>query len=353
MEHYTRTTIMQSGIKIRRERALPQSGEVSVGVGNEVTPIQVVARMPLETHFAIVDGSEALGVPPEEVKGLVIVEDEAIVEVGTVLAKKEQFARKRQVLAPVEGKLFDVVNGRIVISQTAEWLEKQAMVSGRVVSYMGDRGVIIETHGTLIQGVWGSGKENFGKLKVATRNFNGSLTKDQVSGDVGTLVLAAGRVEHLEVLEIAEQRHVAGIIAGSMSAELCMAASALSYPIILTDGVGKQNMTPAIFSLLQGMDGRETSLFADYDRSRGQRPEIIIPEPPAAAAEAVAANRPIRLGQMVRLLRAPYIGYTGEIVKIYALSQILATSAKAQGVDVRLADGSVVFVPFANFDVMV
>jgi hypothetical protein len=352
MEHYTRTTIIQSGIKIRRERALPQSGEVGVGVGNEVTPIQVVARMPIETHFAIVDASEKLGVSPEEVNGLVIVEKEAIVETGTVLAQKKQFGRNRQVMAPVEGTMFDVINGRIIILQTAEWLEKQAMVSGRVVSYVGDRGVIIETHGTLIQGVWGSGKESFGKLKVATRNFNGSLTKDQVAGDVGTLVLAAGRVEHLDVLELAQEQHVAGIIAGSMSANLCLAAAALSYPIILTDGVGKQNMTPAVFSLLQRMDGRETSLFADYEPGRGQRPEIIIPETPTAAAEAVAANRPIRPGQTVRLLRAPYVGHTGELVKIYTLSQILATSAKAQGVDVQLADGNVVFVPFTNFDVM-
>ncbi len=353
MEHHTRTTIIQSGIKIRRERALPQSGEVGTGVGNDVTPNLVVARMPLETHFAIVDASEILDVPPEKVTDYVIVEKEAIVDVGTVLAQKKQLFRSRQVLAPAEGLLFDVFNGRIVVQQTSEWLERRAMVSGRVVSYVGDRGVIIETYGTLIQGVWGSGMENFGKLKVATRSNTGFLTKDQVSGDVASLVLVAGRVDHLEVLQLADEKGIAGIVAGSMPAELCEAALTLHYPVILTEGIGKQNMSPAIFSLLQKADGRETSLFGSYEQSRGQRPEIIIPESATPASEAVTANKPVRLGQTVRLLRAPYAGQSGKIIKIYTLSQIVATGAKAQGVDVQLADGNVAFVPFANFDVII
>lgn len=353
MEHYVRTTIVQTNVKIRRERALPRSGEVTVQVGHEVIPTMTVVRAPMETHFAIVNASEVLGVPLNKVNDLVIVEKDAVVDIGTVLAQKKQMMRTRQVLAPVEGELFDVVNGRIIIQQTADWLETRAMVSGRVVSYVGDRGVVIELHGTMIQGVWGSGKENFGKLKVISRSHNGVLAKDQLNHEISHMILVVGRIDQSELLQLADDIKVAGIVTGSMSAACCNAALAASYPVILTEGVGKQNMDMGIFSLLQKSDGRETSLFASYDAGRGQRPEIIIPQPAVPTSEAVTANKPIRTGQLVRVLRPPFVGQVGEIVKIYTLSQILATGAKAQGVDIKLADGNVVFVPFANFDVII
>ncbi len=353
MEHYVRTTIIQPHMKIRRERALPQSGEITVGVGNEVNPSQTVARTPLRTQFAIVDASEILGVPPEKVNDCVIVEKESIVDVGTVLAHRKQVVRQKQVLSPAEGVMFDVINGRIFIQQTSDWIETRAMVSGRVVSYVGDRGVIIETYGTLIQGIWGSRKEGYGKLKMMSRNNNGFLAKDQLNHEVGKLILGVGRLEHLEVLYLAQEMGVAGIIVGGMSADLCEAAYGLNYPIILTDGVGKQNMSSTVFSLLQGVEGRETSLFASYDASRGQRPEIIVPEAATPTSEAMQANKPLQIGQKVRLIRTPYVGQIGEVVKIYVLSQLLATGAKAQGADIRLSDGHVVFVPFANMDVII
>ncbi|MCL4265162.1 MAG: hypothetical protein KJ069_18240 [Anaerolineae bacterium] len=352
MEHYVHTTIIQPHMKIRRERVLPQSGEMIAKIGHEVTPGLIVARTPLQTVFAIVDASQMLGVPPEKVNELVIVEKSSVVDEGTVLAQKKG-VRGRQVLSPAAGELYDVINGRIFIQQTTDWVETRALVSGRVVSHVADRGVVIETYGAFIQGIWGSRQENFGKLKLMSRNNNGFLAKDQLTSDVGKLILAVGRLEHLEVLHLAQEMEVAGIIAGSMSAELCEAAYKLNYPIILTEGIGKQSMSPGIFSLLQKVEGRETSLFANYDTSRGQRPEIIIPEPATPASEAVQANKPLQIGQKVRLLRPPFVGQTGEIIEIFTLSQLLATGAKAQGVNIRLADGHVVFVPFANVDVII
>lgn len=353
MEHYVHTSIIQPHMKIRRERVLPQSGEMIVKIGSEVSPSLTVARTPLQTVFAIIDASPILGVPAEKVNELVSVEKGSLVDEGTVLAEKKRGVRTRQVLSPAAGELYDVINGRIFIQQTAGWIETQALVSGRVVSHVGDRGVVIETYGALIQGIWGSRQENYGKLKLLSRSNNGFLAKDQITSEVSKLILAAGRIEHLEVLHLAQEMNVAGIIAGSMPAELCDAAYALNYPIILTDGIGKQNMSSVVFSLLQKVEGLETSLFANYDASRGQRPEIIIPESATPTSEVVQANKPLQIGQKVRLLRPPFAGQTGEVVEIFALSQLLATGAKAQGANIRLADEHVVFVPFANLDVII
>lgn len=352
MEHFASTTVIHPHVKIRRVRTLPRNGEVVVKVGQSVPASWVVARTPRETNFALVDASEVLGIPRDKVADFVMVEKEALVDMDTVLAQKRKFLRNRQVLAPEEGVLFDVINGRIVILQTSEWLEQQAMVSGRIVSATDYRSVIIETQGTLIQGVWGSGKENFGQLKVVSRSHNAILTKEQITDDMENLILVAGRVDYEEVLEVAAEKGINGLIAGSMPANLCQKAPSLAFPVILTDGVGKQNMTPAIFNLLQEADGQEASLFGLYDIHRGERPEIIIPtdEP---TNETLTTKKPVRVGQKVRILRAPFMGQVGEVVKLYQLSQVIATGAKAQGVDVRLADGNTVFIPYANFDMII
>ncbi|HRQ40215.1 MAG TPA: hypothetical protein PLD25_20080 [Chloroflexota bacterium] len=352
MEHYTHTTIIQPHMKIRRERVLPQSGEMIAKIGNEVTPGLTVARTPRQTVFAIVDASQILGVSPDKVAELVTEEKGSVIDEGTVLAKRKGL-RGRQVLSPAAGELYDVVNGRIFIQQAADWIETTALVSGKVVSHVGDRGVVIETYGAFIQGIWGSRKESFGKLKLMSRSNNGFLAKDQLTSDLSKHILAVGRLEHVDVLHLAQEMAVAGIIAGSMPVDLCDAAYELNYPIILTDGVGKQSMSPMVFNLLQKTEGRETSLFANYDGSRGQRPEIIIPEPATPSSEAVQANKPLQIGQQVRLLRPPFVGQTGEVVEIFTLSQLLATGAKAQGANIRLAEGHVVFMPFANVDVII
>lgn len=340
-------------MKIRRERTLPKSGEVVVSVGNEVTPNLVVARTPLETHFAIVDASDVLGVERDEVSEYMLVEPEAIVDIDTILAQKKKMLGSKQVLAPAEGVLFGVINGRVVIQQTSEWLEQRAMVSGRVVSYVADRGAIIETHGSLIQGVWGSGKEDFGTLSAVARNESAALTKKQVSQDVHGRVLVTGRIDNEEILELAADNELKGIIAGSMPASLIDLVHSLPFPVLLTEGFGKQNMSARIFTLLKEADGKEASIFCQYDPKLGQRPEIVIPKAVNPNSPLISPAVPVRRGQEVRLLRAPYVGQIGKVEKIYVLSQVLATGAKAQGVNVRLADGNVVFVPYANFDIVI
>lgn len=353
MEYFTRTTIIQPHIKIRRERTLPMNGEVVVGVGHEVTPNLVIARTPLETHFAIIDASEILGVSGEELSDYMIVETGAIVDIGTLLAQKKHLARSRQVLATVEGVLFEIINGRVILQQTSEWLEKPAMVAGRVVRSLGDRGVVIETQGGLIQGIWGSRKEGFGPLQVVTRSATSVISKRQIKEELEGKIVAGGRIDDIEVLELAAEHEIAGMILGGMSAQLCMAVVDSPFPVILTDGIGKHTMTEPVFTLLKEAEDLETSLFADYDEARGQRPEIIIPRPATTTSEAVSASKPIRIGQQVRLLREPYVGQIGNVTKLYSLSQIIATGAKAHGVGVQLADGNVIFVPHANFDVII
>ena len=255
--------------------------------------------------------------------------------------------------SPIDGVFYEINNGRIIIQRRTDWLELRAMVPGNVVNYIADRGVVIETKGCLIQGVWGSGKESFGKLKIATRTGDTALSTGQIMQAEAGQILVAGRVERLDVLEKAIEAEIYGVIAGSMSAELCQLSDQFPFPIILTDGVGSFGMSPAVFAQLQDLEGKDASIFGIYEPAIGERPEIIIPqEADKPSGNATPLYKPLAVGETVRILRDPYIGQIGEVVKVYKHSKTTAINIKSHGADVKLADESVVFIPGNNLEIL-
>ncbi|MCP4416598.1 MAG: hypothetical protein GY805_08245 [Chloroflexi bacterium] len=353
MRAFYRSTIIQAQTKIRRERILPKSGEIVVRVGQEVSPIQVVARTTMATDFAILSAAEKLEVAPAALTEHLRVEKGAVVEAGTVLASRKRLLGKRQVVSPVDGVFFDVVNGRIAIQPTSDWLELRALVAGRIVSYVSDRGVTIETSGSLIQAAWGSGQEGVGELKLISAAPDAVLTPDQLNIDVTGQVLVIGCLTALEQFHRAEDLGIRGLIVGSTTAEICRAGQESPLPLIVTDGIGKHGMLMPIFRLLQQADGRSASLFGDYDAAAGQRPEIILPQAATLGVGATTVKKGLNLGQIVRILGATQAAPVGTIKYIYERLQSTPIGVKVAGVDVELTDGRILFVPTANLDVIV
>lgn len=353
MKEFYRSTVIQTQTKIRRARVLPKGGEIVVRVGQEVSPIQVVARTTMASDFAIMSAAEKLGVDPDEIGKYLRVEKGAPVEAGAVLASRKRVLGERQVLSPVDGIFFDVVNGRIAVQPTSDWLELRALVAGRVVSYIGNQGVTIETSGSLIQAAWGSGNEGVGRLKVVATTPDTLLTPDHFNGDVTGQVLAVGSLNSVELFHRAEDLGVRGLIVGTASAELCRVSLASPLPLLVTDGVGSGGMAPPIFELLHHADGRSVSLFGDYKAEAGQRPEIILPQAAALGVDTATVKKEMVPGQWVRILSAGYTGKVGKIKHIYNRLQSTPIGLKVPGVDVELANGEVVFVPTANLDVII
>jgi len=354
MKLLTRATVAHPQVKIRRERLLPKGGEVVVRVGQNVTPHQAIARTPLETDFHIVPVSEELGIDPEETNDYLQITKGEPLEAGQIIAQKKRLLGKLQVISPVDGVFYEMNNGRIIIQRRTDWLELRAMVRGSIINYIADRGAVIETKGCLIQGIWGSGKENFGKLKIATRSSDAMLTIGQIANVEEGQILVAGRIDRTDVLEKATEANIHGIIAGSITTNLYQTSHQFPYPIIITDGIGQFGMAPSIFALLQELEDKDCSVFARYDTGIGQRPEIIIPqEPETPGSTATPLYKPLDVGNIVRILRKPYNGLVGEVVKLYRQSQTTAINIKAQGAEVKLPDGNIVFIPRNNLDVFI
>ncbi len=353
MRQLTTTTIVQKQVKIRQTRLLPHPGEIIAKMGQTVKPFQTIARTLLKSDFHILPVAEELGVTPEALPEFLQVAVGQTIDEGELIAEQKRLLGRQRVTSPREGVVVEISNGRVVLQQRTDWYELRAMMAGNVVNFIPDQGVVLETSGSLIQGVWGNGQEGFGAIRNVATAPNFSLTAGHIDDNDSENVLVAGRIDRLDTLTQAEFVGVRGIIVGSMSAELCRASQSLSYPVILTEGVGRQTMSLPIFALLQEMAQKSASLFGRYQAEEGQRPEIVIAQPATVGVEVPKLIRSVKVGQKVRILRAPYASQVGEVVKLYQLAQNTPVNIKAHGVDVQLAGGQVVFIPGKNFDTIV
>ena len=345
---------MKTLVTIRRERLLPRTGEVTMRIGQQVTPVQIVARTVDQPRYMVLHASKVLGVPPGDISRYLLVEEGATLSKGTpVLRKPGSLGRGKLFNAPVDGILYHIHNGRLVIQLPQEAIELRAMVRGYINNIVAHRGVTLEITGTLIQALWGSGKEGVGKLKAGSRDEHGEFSLNTLDKEAHGAVMVAGMVTEGSALQAMEQHGVRGLIVGSMSAGLCAAATKLEIPVILTDGIGAQGMARPIFKLLQESEGRETTLFAQVNSQNGERPEIIIPLPANTnPSQPALPGVKLELGQTVRLIRAPYTGQIGKVSRLYDRARNSAIGLRVAGADVTLPDGQVVYVPYTNLDLL-
>lgn len=314
--------------------------------------MQVVARMPQGLDFHVLPVSDVLGIAPRELHRHLLVEEGVEVGAGTPIVGKRGLFGKAYV-SPVDGTVHRVGNGRVVLQRNAGWFELRAMMTGRVVRLIPRRGVVLEAEGAFIQAAWSSGKDGFGELKMLADRPDSMLTAEMLGDEARGKVLAVGNIDSSEILRQLAELDAQGIILGSTSAAICQICRSLPFPVILTDGVGNQRMARPVFDLLQESEGRQASLFGQKETSSVSRPEIIITHSATPGVDPPPAQVPIRIGQTVRILRAPFSGRVAEVVRIYTYAQTTNIGTKAHGADVRFADGHVVFVPFANLDIMI
>jgi hypothetical protein len=352
MQYYVGSTIAESLMTIRRQRLLPTQGDVVVRAGQEVSEMQVVARAPQRSDFKIFPASEILRISPEELQARLLVEEGSVVEQGSVLVEKRGLFGKA-LISPMDGIFYRARKGRIVLQRTADWIELRALMRGRVVDQIPNRGVVLEADGSLIQAVWSSGKESHGKLMMVAKSGSDPMVAEEISAEAHGSVLVTGVIDKSDALEKCEKAGVHGIIAGSMNEALCSVATALSFPVIVTDGFGNAGMATPFFDLLRQAEGRKASMFGQMAPDDVSRPEIIIVVSTAPKVGTPDLQPPLAVGRQVRILRRPYSGQAGKVVRVYDKIQTTSIGTRTHGADVKLADGQEIFVPYVNLEIMV
>jgi len=353
---------------IRRTRRLPLKGEVVVAEGETVTPERVVARTNIPGVLRTVRAAERLGVDPDELPPTLQVEQGAAVTAGQLLAESRSFFGmfKSECRAPVDGvvEIISGVTGHVSIREKPNPIEVRAYLAGRIAEVMEGEGVVVETHGALIQGIFGVGGERQGPIRMAVRDPDQPITEEAITPDMAGQVLAGGSNLSGAALRKAAEVGVAGIVVGAiidqdlvdfLGYDIGVAITgheAIGLTLILTEGFGRIRMAERTFRLLQSLEGAQASLNgATQIRAGVIRPEVIVPR---AAAEAAPPSNggSLDIGTPIRIIREPYFGKLATVAALPPELVEIPTGAAVRVLEARLASGETVVVPRANVEII-
>ena len=350
---YPADTSVQSLARIRRQRILPMHGEILVGVGSRVESAQVVGRTNLPGGFRIVAVARLLGVSTPEVERYLQVKLGDTVRQGDVIARASGLLG-RSVRSPIDGIVTARGGGRVLIEAQPIPFELRAYIPGTVSRVVNTLSVEIETAGALIRGSWGSGGESTGVLKVVGRGAAGQLSVRAIDSTCHGSVLVSAVTLEGEALQRAEDVEARGLVTGSLCSDLVSFAEQLSFPIVVTEGIGDVPMARAILDLLKTSEGKAASLSGQVASPWStMRPEVIIPRPDRRVpTDRTAGEGGIRVGTQVRIVRPPHSGTVGRVVGLPRYARRIETGARARCADVEIGEDAPVSVPLVNLDVV-
>jgi hypothetical protein len=339
---------------IKRAHKLPRGSMPRVLAGQNVKANEVLAVAEVAHEHRILNIAKTLGVEPRRIISFLVKREGDIVSAGDLIAARRKFLRKIRVTSPIDGSIIHIEEGQMLIEGKRTRIEVEATIPGKVVNIEAEKYIEIETSGALIQIAWGYGDFVWGTLKVMDGEPSLNTNADRFNIDHRGAIVAIGSPLTEEFLANAIETRVKGVIASSMRASLIPKLEGVEFPIGLTQGFGQLPMSDRIMNLLKTYNGREIALdIGDHDDWRNKRPEIIIPlvsSQEQAALEEHPGKLQLAKGQKVRIMQTPYWGEIGTITEIIGEPLQLASGLWSKGVNVETADGSTVFVPFANLE---
>jgi hypothetical protein len=341
---------------IRRERLLPNRGQVLVERGETVNPADVVARCLLPGKIQLVNASQALHVPRERVAKYMVKSVGDPVQVDEVLATPGGLLGRlrRACRSPVEGEILAIRDGFVLIEAAPLTVELRAHLKGEVTSVMPNLGVVISTVGLLIQGIWGSGGEAEGVLKLLVDNPQKPVLPRAIDVSCHGTLVVGGWIMDEKPLQQAVEAKVRGMVVGSANASLRSTMEELPFPVILTEGFGTQPMSNKLFELLESNKGREVMISADTQtRWNVRRPEIIIPvRPEGSPAPEPGKPQALAVGQQVRVMRAPHMGAIGTITDLSPYPKPVESGSRVRVAEISLGSEQSALVPVANLELI-
>jgi hypothetical protein len=295
---------------------MPAGGRIVARRGQQVRPSDVVAEAMVRPEHLLLDIGRGLGLGPNEADHYIQRRAGDEVGEGDVIAGPVGMGR-RVVRAPRAGTVVLTGNGQVLLELEGEYSELSAGYFGIVSEIIGDRGVVIESVGSLIQGVWGNGKVNFGLLNLLAKAPDELITPDKIEVGLRGSIVLAGICEDEKVLLSAEELPVRGMILASMDSSLTAVALDLSYPIVLVEGFGKLTMNQDAFSILSAAEMKEVSINAmPWNRFGNNRPEVVVTVPEGTLPEIPTEMAAFAIGQTVRVVSPPYKSGVGTLVFI-------------------------------------
>ena len=334
-----------------------------------VGPDSVVARAELPGNVQTVNLAARLGVDPAQVGELLLKPLGTVVKQGEILATSRALfgLMKNHAESPADGTLEAVstVTGQLLLRERPIPGEVNAYIRGHVAEVMPGEGVVVESRGALIQGIFGVGGETYGRIVVVTARPDEPLESARLLPEHrGAVVVGGSHVSHATVLR-ARELGVSAIVVGGfddhdlralLGRDLGVAITGqedLGLTLVMTEGFGRIAMAGRTWDLLGASAGQVASVSgATQIRAGVMRPELFIPRD--GSGEGVGredSGGSLEVGSAVRVIREPWFGRIGRVVELPAELRALDTEAMVRVLVVEFADdGTRATVPRANVE---
>lgn len=337
---------------IVRERLLPVAGKVNAHVNQRVSPTDVVAETTYAREHVLLDVARTFGVSAAAADKLIKVnEGDRLAASALVADTGGMFSRS--IKAPRPGRVMVVGSGQVLMEVGDTRVELKAGLPGVVTRVIPEMGVVIQTTGALVQGVWGNGRIDNGLMISLLEKPDDVLTADRLDVSLRGSVILGGHVRDLDTLKAAAEMPVRGLILSSILSSLIVNAYQMRYPIMVMEGFGAIPMNSAAFKLLTTNNKREATVNAEHiDRYSSNRPEVIIPLPVTSDPPEPSPYATFAVGQQVRMRRPPHAGMIGAISNLPAGLITLPSGLRAPSAEVKLENGESVLVPLVNLEVV-
>ena len=357
--------------KINKERRLPLKGTVVVENGTTVQPDDIVAKTDLPGNVQMVNVANQLNIDADDVN------DAMTVKVGSEVRKDDMIAEtkglfgmfKSNVTAPVDGtiEIISDTTGQVVIREAPIPVEIDAYMSGRIKEVIPEEGVVIESEGVFIQGIFGIGGESRGDLAVIVKDREEEITEALITSKLAGKIVVGGSFISLKAYKKAIQMKVAGVVVGGFNyfdledilgytlGVAITGSEDLVTSLILTEGYGKIRMGSQTFDLLKEHHGKFTSVNgATQIRAGVIRPEIVIPlsgDELKGDHKDAHASEGIQAGSLVRVIRAPYFGRMGKVVDLPSELRKMESETMVRVAIIEI-DGENIEIPRANLEMV-
>lgn len=368
---YTPGLKIKESMAVSKFRRLPIPGEVLVKMGDEIRPDTIVAETLLPGDPVIVPAMMKLGITPEGLPSCMLVNVGDHVNEGEILARYSMFFGliNRELPSPISGtvEVVSELTGQLIMRGKDIPVRVDAYIPGKVIEVVPEEGVVVETTGAFIQGIFGIGGERQGKLRVAVEGPGSPLTSELFSSEDKGKVIIGGGLLTLDALRKAVDLGVSGIIVGGidsgdlmefMGAGIGVAITGeeeYGITLIVTEGFGDMAMHNKTFSIFKKYDGSDVSINGSTQIRAGViRPEVVIPhsESIEEADDDTAISAGMVPGTPIRIIRNPYFGAIGEVLSLPVELQVVETGSKVRVLEALLEDGRTVIVPRANVEII-
>jgi hypothetical protein len=353
---------------VRKTRRLPLAGQVVVAVGDRVTADQVVARTDLPGKVFPLNVANQLSITADELKeamrkrpGDAVKKDELLAETRSFFGLFHEAAR-----SPIDGTVESVssVTGQVILRAPPNPVEVRAYVDGTIVELLPGEGVIVETEGAYVQGIFGLAGEISAELVVLATRPDEVIDADRLTAAHAGRIVIGGSQLTLAALRRAVELGVAGIVCGGFAYQdlrellgydigvAITGGEKLATTLMVTEGFGAIAMAQSTYDLLVANAGKRASMNgATQIRAGVIRPEIVIPDAVTPSTRE-AATGGLEIGAPVRCIRAPHFGRLGTVAALPSPLTAMPSETLVRVVEVLLASGDRISVPRANVELI-